>query len=55
MTAFDLQHLRPAGAEGVLAGWMTKPVNPLDLLAVVEDVMRDKGSGLGVQGSGEQA
>lgn len=39
MTAFDVRHLRPAGLEGVLAGWMTKPVNPLDLLAVVEDVM----------------
>ena len=50
MTAFDVKHLRPAGTEGVLAGWMTKPVNPMDLLAVVEDVMggeaRPKGSGV---------
>jgi DNA-binding response OmpR family regulator len=36
MTAFDLKHLRPREANGVLAGWMTKPVNPADLLKLVE-------------------
>jgi DNA-binding response OmpR family regulator len=40
MTAFDLKHLRPAGIEGTLVAWMTKPINPIDLLAVVEEVMR---------------
>lgn len=36
MTAFDLKHLRPAGAGAILAGWLTKPVNPLELLKIVE-------------------
>jgi DNA-binding response OmpR family regulator len=36
MTAFDLHHLRPTDAGHVLAGWMTKPVNPQDLLGLVE-------------------
>jgi len=35
MTAFDLQRLRPADMAGVLVGWLTKPVNPVDLLAIV--------------------
>ena len=52
MTAFDLKHLRPSGADGVLAGWMTKPVNPMDLLAVVEHLMSE-GSGVSDQGPGE--
>lgn len=39
MTAFDLKHMRPAEANGVLAGWMTKPVNPVELLGIVEKVM----------------
>jgi DNA-binding response OmpR family regulator len=43
MTAFDLLHLRPAEANGVLAAWLTKPVNPLELLKVVERLMRDEG------------
>lgn len=39
MTAFDLKHMRPAEANRVLAGWMTKPVNPVELLGIVERVM----------------
>jgi two-component system, OmpR family, response regulator Irr len=39
MTAFDLKHVRPAEANRVLAGWMTKPVNPVELLRIVEKVM----------------
>ena len=39
MTAFDLKHLRPAHAEKVLAGWMTKPVDPEELLTLVEKTM----------------
>ena len=39
MTAFDLKHLRPAEANRVLAAWMTKPVNPAELLGIVEQVM----------------
>jgi two-component system OmpR family response regulator len=37
MTAFDLKHLRPAGVGDVLAGWLDKPVNPLELLKMVEE------------------
>ena len=37
MTAFDLHHARPRN--GLLAGWLSKPVNPLELLALVEKVM----------------
>ena len=46
MTAFDLLHMRPADAGTTLAGWMTKPVNPAELLEVVEKVMgrRDDGT-----------
>ncbi len=36
MTAFDLPHLRPAHAGGVLAGWMNKPVDPLKLMQIVK-------------------
>ncbi len=32
MTAFPLQHLRPADANGSLVAWMTKPVAPSQLL-----------------------
>src|SRR5205809_2892759 len=39
MTAFDLANMRPAGAEEVLAGWMTKPVHPDELLTTVERVL----------------
>ena len=39
MTAFDLKHMRPAEANRILAGWMTKPVNPAELLGIVEKVM----------------
>jgi DNA-binding response OmpR family regulator len=39
MTAFDLMHLRPKSANRVLAAWLTKPVNPLDLLKIVERCM----------------
>jgi DNA-binding NtrC family response regulator len=41
MTAFDLRHARPAETGGILAGWMTKPVNPLELLEIVDKVMED--------------
>ena len=44
MTAFDLQHVRPAGAGRVLAGWLTKPVHPGELLAVVDRVMEEQPS-----------
>lgn len=37
MTAFDLRAVRPAAAEHLLAGWLTKPVNPTELLKLVED------------------
>ncbi len=37
MTAFDLHHARPKN--GLLAGWLNKPVNPVELLALVEKVM----------------
>lgn len=40
MTAFDLHHMRPAGINGVLAGWMTKPVNPDQLLDMVEAAIK---------------
>jgi DNA-binding response OmpR family regulator len=33
--------MRPAGAEGILVGWMTKPVNPAELLAIVEKALAD--------------
>ena len=36
MTAFDLRAVRPAAAEHLLAGWLTKPVNPNELLKLVE-------------------
>jgi DNA-binding response OmpR family regulator len=36
MTAFDLRSMRPAAAEHLLAGWLTKPVNPVELLKLVE-------------------
>ena len=39
MTAFDLKHLRPANAEKILAGWLTKPVHPDELLTLVEKTM----------------
>ena len=37
MTAFDLHHARPQN--GLLAGWLIKPVNPVELLKLVESVM----------------
>jgi len=37
MTAFDLHHARPKNR--LLAGWLNKPVNPVELLALVEKVM----------------
>ena len=37
MTAFDLHHARPENR--LLAGWLNKPVNPVELLALVEKVM----------------
>lgn len=40
MTAFDLPNLRPTDANSNLAAWMTKPVNPLELLKVVEKVLQ---------------
>ena len=43
MTAFDLKHMRPAGSNRVLAGWMTKPGNPDELLGIVEKVMGRSG------------
>jgi len=36
MTALDLAHLRPLDAAGVLVAWLTKPVNPTELLRIVE-------------------
>jgi DNA-binding response OmpR family regulator len=36
MTAFDLKHARPNGSNGVLVGWLMKPVNPQELLEIVE-------------------
>jgi DNA-binding response OmpR family regulator len=39
MTAFDLRHVRPVDNSGILVGWMTKPVNPLELLEIVAKVM----------------
>jgi DNA-binding response OmpR family regulator len=39
MTAFDLRHVRPVDTSGVLVGWMTKPVSPLELLEIVDKVM----------------
>jgi two-component system response regulator PilR (NtrC family) len=39
MTAFDLQRIRPAAAAGILAGWMTKPVNPVELLKLVDRIL----------------
>ncbi len=39
MTAFDLHHVRPVHANGSLAGWLTKPVNPLDLLKLIDREM----------------
>jgi two-component system, NtrC family, response regulator HydG len=36
MTAFNLTHQKPGGCEASLAGWMTKPVNPDQLLKLVE-------------------
>jgi two-component system, NtrC family, response regulator PilR len=38
MTAFDLHRMRP-GANGALAGWMTKPVNPEQLLEMVRKAL----------------
>lgn len=43
MTAFDLHHARPPGNVEALAGWLTKPVNPAELLKVVEQVMQEQG------------
>ena len=39
MTAFDLRQVRPAGAGEVLVGWLTKPVNPTELLQLIESVL----------------
>lgn len=39
MTAFDLAHLRPAGVTHLLAGWLTKPVHPAELLEAIERVL----------------
>lgn len=44
MTAFDLANARPPDANGALAGWLTKPVNPCELIRIVESVL-GKGSG----------
>jgi DNA-binding response OmpR family regulator len=39
MTAFDLHHVRPVHTNGSLAGWLTKPVNPLELLKIIDREM----------------
>lgn len=39
MTAFDLVNLRPKDTGGRLAAWMTKPVNPAELLRIVEHAL----------------
>lgn len=36
MTAFDLEYLRPKNAGAVLAGWLVKPVNPAELMEIVQ-------------------
>lgn len=36
MTAFNLTHQRPGECDAALAGWLTKPVNPEQLLRLVE-------------------
>jgi|ERR1041385_4138869 DNA-binding response OmpR family regulator len=41
MTAFDLANMRPAGADEVLVGWMTKPVHPDELLTMVEKALAE--------------
>ena len=43
MTAFDLQRARPS-ENGILAGWLIKPVNPVELLGIVEKTI---GNGAG--------
>jgi DNA-binding response OmpR family regulator len=40
MTAFDLQPVRPKGLEPNLAGWLTKPVQPSDLLKLVTKTLQ---------------
>lgn len=42
MTAFDLLHLRPRDANRLLAAWLTKPVNPVELLDIVERTMGEQ-------------
>ena len=42
MTAFDLHHARPSG--GLLVGWLIKPVNPVELLKLVEQAMGPAGA-----------
>jgi DNA-binding response OmpR family regulator len=54
MTAFDLAHLRPAAAGEVLAGWMTKPVHPGELLKLVEKVLAEP-TAQPVKGKGARA
>ena len=44
MTAFDLQRVRPCGVNGALAGWMIKPVNPDQLLSLVEQALKETGA-----------
>jgi two-component system nitrogen regulation response regulator GlnG len=39
MTAFDLHHARPANGNGTLVGWLLKPVNPVELLGIVENAL----------------
>jgi DNA-binding response OmpR family regulator len=36
MTAFNLTHQKPQGCDAALVGWLTKPVNPEQLLRLVE-------------------
>ncbi|MGE5609199.1 MAG: response regulator [Bacillota bacterium] len=50
MTAFHLERMRPVDVSNVLVGWMIKPVNPTDLLTIVQKVMGE-GSAAGCHNS----
>jgi DNA-binding response OmpR family regulator len=55
MTAFDLKHIRPEEARGTLVAWLTKPVNPLELLDIVEKVMAGDPAGADPATAGHSA
>lgn len=39
MTAFHLQQMQSGDYNGILAGWLTKPVNPVDLVGRIEQLL----------------